>query len=245
VLWEMILSHVDNTELWTHCRQVCSLFRETVEYDFKNKLLQRDMIIEVDLDWDYLDQEKLDRKTFFGFQMEFDRFKDSEETIAIFSRAVNFDVEDMEDDEEEESEGEAVSNEAPAPESTIKSPPTSDDNKDVRNLESIGLAEKKLQARMEREKLEEKFSIYTRPGATGAQAVDSRFDLPPWTIEIGGLVNDTELPAWSFDYAKHELSFNWAGAMEAFFRESSGMRREARKLVSILCLYNKQIANAW
>jgi len=73
---------------------------------------------------------------------------------------------------------------------------------------------------MERRLLEEKLFFYTPGDVSGADAIDTRFDLPPWTIEIRGKINDTALPGWRLDYATREMSFRWKDAMNTFYREA-------------------------
>ncbi|KAF2665113.1 hypothetical protein BT63DRAFT_417641 [Microthyrium microscopicum] len=96
-----------------------------------------------------------------------------------------------------------------------------DENQDE-TIEDDEFAE--VDNRMMRSRWSEKVDWYTPADATGAKAMDSRFDLPPWTISIGSLldrerVNDTELPGWKIDYAKKEMRFRWKEALDAFYRE--------------------------
>ena len=164
----------DLPSLWRKCRQVCRTFRDIVDDIFRKEVLP-DMMIEFDLDWDYLDQENLTMKCFFGLEMAFDRFADENKEIAVFKNSIR---------------------------AHEKEP---------------GFIE--THDKLERAKWEEKLSVYTPPDAVGSAAMDTRFDLPPWTIELRGSVNDTELPGWKVDFEKKEISFKWKDAMEAFYRE--------------------------
>jgi hypothetical protein len=73
---------------------------------------------------------------------------------------------------------------------------------------------------VERRLLNDKLFFYTPGDVIGADAIDTRFDMPPWTIEIRGKINDTVLPGWKMDYATREMSFRWKDAMSAFYREA-------------------------
>lgn len=46
-----------------------------------------------------------------------------------------------------------------------------------------------------------------------------RFDYPPYQLRIKWQTNDTELPALHVDVNRHELSFEWQGMFDRFYRE--------------------------
>lgn len=54
----------------------------------------------------------------------------------------------------------------------------------------------------------------------------SRNDLPPYTIAVRQIVNDTELPGLEIDYEKREMSFDWRAMFDMLF----GEERYAMKL---------------
>ena len=49
-------------------------------------------------------------------------------------------------------------------------------------------------------------------------------EMPNYTISIGDLVNDTELPGLSIDVAQREITFDWKKALQLFFREQDRLR---------------------
>ncbi|KAK5124862.1 hypothetical protein LTR85_001052 [Meristemomyces frigidus] len=63
-------------------------------------------------------------------------------------------------------------------------------------------------------------------GEEGGEPGDRRCDMPPFQICIAGyLVNDTELPDFSVDYRKREISFVWFGALNNHLCEASEISR--------------------
>lgn len=92
---------------------------------------------------------------------------------------------------------------------------------------------------IERKLLNDKLFFYTPGDVSGAGAIDTRFDLPPWTIDIRGKINDTTLPGWRMDYATREVSFRWKDAMGTFYREAEYINEcimMAVSLASVLTL---------
>jgi hypothetical protein len=52
-----------------------------------------------------------------------------------------------------------------------------------------------------------------------------RFDLPPYQIQIKMKANDTELPQLEFDFERREISFEWEGMFDRFYREAAGQEK--------------------
>jgi hypothetical protein len=52
-----------------------------------------------------------------------------------------------------------------------------------------------------------------------------RFDLPPYQIRIKMKANDTELPQLEFDFERREISFEWEGMFDRFYREAAGQEK--------------------
>lgn len=52
-----------------------------------------------------------------------------------------------------------------------------------------------------------------------------RCDLPPYSIRIKWEANDTELPGLEADFARCEISFEWQGMFEMWFREAAILNR--------------------
>ncbi|GME65408.1 hypothetical protein GTA08_BOTSDO02129 [Neofusicoccum parvum] len=46
-----------------------------------------------------------------------------------------------------------------------------------------------------------------------------RNDLPPYTVAVRQIVNDTELPGLEIDYERREISFDWRAMFDMFFGE--------------------------
>ena len=49
-------------------------------------------------------------------------------------------------------------------------------------------------------------------------------EMPNFTIRIGGLVNDSELPGLSIDISARQIQFDWRRALTLFFREEALLR---------------------
>ena len=58
-----------------------------------------------------------------------------------------------------------------------------------------------------------------------------RFDIPAHQIRIKTHVNDTELPDCRFDFQKREISLNWFGMFDRFYREVAAVDRSEDKSV--------------
>jgi hypothetical protein len=58
-------------------------------------------------------------------------------------------------------------------------------------------------------------------GSSGSR----RCDLPPYSIRIKCEANDTELPNLEVDFARREISFEWQGMFEMYFREAAILDR--------------------
>ncbi|KAF2817287.1 uncharacterized protein BDZ99DRAFT_457038 [Mytilinidion resinicola] len=66
------------------------------------------------------------------------------------------------------------------------------------------------------------------------QVQDIRPECPNYVIQIGDMVNDTELPGLELDeYTGVEISFEWRRMLDAFFREQERMRRLADSWVGL------------
>ncbi|KAH7057252.1 hypothetical protein B0J12DRAFT_738049 [Macrophomina phaseolina] len=48
---------------------------------------------------------------------------------------------------------------------------------------------------------------------------DGRIDLPPYTVAVRQVVNDSELPGLEVDYERREVSFDWRGMFDMLFGE--------------------------
>ena len=46
-----------------------------------------------------------------------------------------------------------------------------------------------------------------------------RPEMPNYTIEVDGVVNDTEIPSVELDIDDREIAFDWRGMLQAFFKE--------------------------
>ena len=77
-----------------------------------------------------------------------------------------------------------------------------------------------------------KVNWYTGGNDPGAVAEGGRFDLPPWTVEMYGMVNDTELPGWNIDYEAREISFRWKETFQCFLREREYVDKKTWDFVS-------------
>lgn len=53
---------------------------------------------------------------------------------------------------------------------------------------------------------------------------DWKPEMPNYTIRVGNMVNDTELPDLSIDIASRQVHFNWRQALTLFFREQALLR---------------------
>lgn len=52
-----------------------------------------------------------------------------------------------------------------------------------------------------------------------------RCDVPPYSIRVKCEANDTELPDLEVDFARREISFEWQGMLEEYFREAAILDR--------------------
>lgn len=58
-----------------------------------------------------------------------------------------------------------------------------------------------------------------------------RFARPRYTVQIEGLINDTELSETEIDYPNRTLSFNWKQSFQHFFTEEAAVRCRKLRLV--------------
>lgn len=70
-----------------------------------------------------------------------------------------------------------------------------------------------------------------------------RYDQPLYTIHISGLVNDTELPAWSIDFDGRCIEFDWKAMLDKFFYEEAAILQRKIHLVSLTMFTPRHVSD--
>jgi hypothetical protein len=68
-----------------------------------------------------------------------------------------------------------------------------------------------------------------------------RPEMPNYTIEVDGLVNDTAIPGVELNVDDREIGFDWRGAFQAFFREQERIRVLKKRWVCSLWMQHSAL----
>jgi len=74
---------------------------------------------------------------------------------------------------------------------------------------------------------------YTGPPSGSSNPNElGRTDQPPYSIRVRRDMNDTEIPGLEIDYEKREISFDWRGMYNMFYREENYVDRNIKELAT-------------